>query len=176
MTTQLYRERQLWSGNESVEIRYVSGSFVAGTSASSPDVPRHKDTFQIQYIHVYCVCRSSRISSWTWRWGNWTSMPDSRTGWCRSAQSDPLPDYHKGKFFLQYKKRYPSKKRGLQKDTSMMRWNNSETHGLSKSLNKKILAKKTRKSLHSEICGRYPLPKILIMKEAFFSSAFWRIN
>ena len=41
MTTQLYRERQLWSGNESVEIRYVNGSFVAGTSASSPGVPRH---------------------------------------------------------------------------------------------------------------------------------------
>ena len=37
----LYRERQLWSGNESVKIRYVSGSFVAGTSASSPGVPRH---------------------------------------------------------------------------------------------------------------------------------------
>ena len=35
------RERQLWSGNESVENRYVSGSFVAGTSASSPGVPRH---------------------------------------------------------------------------------------------------------------------------------------
>ena len=41
MTTQLYRERQLWSGNESVEIRYVNGSFVAGTSASSPGLPRH---------------------------------------------------------------------------------------------------------------------------------------
>ena len=40
MTTRLYRERQLWSGNESVEIRYVNGSFVAGTSASSPGVPR----------------------------------------------------------------------------------------------------------------------------------------
>ena len=36
MTTQLYWERQLWSGNKSVKIRYVSGSFVAGTSASSP--------------------------------------------------------------------------------------------------------------------------------------------
>ena len=41
MTTQMYRERQLWSGNESVEIRYVSGSFVARTSASSPGFPRH---------------------------------------------------------------------------------------------------------------------------------------
>ena len=41
MTTQLYREQQLWSGNEGVEIRYVSGSSVAGTSASSPGVPRH---------------------------------------------------------------------------------------------------------------------------------------
>ena len=47
MTTQLYRERQLWSGNEKVEIRYVNGSFVAGTSASPPGVPRH--------IHVYCT-------------------------------------------------------------------------------------------------------------------------
>ena len=35
------RERQLWSGNESVKNRYVSGSFVAGTSASSPGAPRH---------------------------------------------------------------------------------------------------------------------------------------
>ena len=42
MTTyKLYRQRQLWSGNESVKIRYVNGSFVAGTSASSPGVPRH---------------------------------------------------------------------------------------------------------------------------------------
>ena len=41
MMTQLYRERQLWGGNESVEIRYVNGSYVAGTSASSPGVPRH---------------------------------------------------------------------------------------------------------------------------------------
>ena len=41
MRDTLYRERQLWSGNESVEIRYVSGSSVAGTSASSPGVPRH---------------------------------------------------------------------------------------------------------------------------------------
>ena len=36
-----YRERQLWSGNKSVNIRYESGSFVAGTSASSPGVSRH---------------------------------------------------------------------------------------------------------------------------------------
>ena len=41
MTTQLYRERQLWSRNESVEIRYVNGNFVTGTSASLPGVPRH---------------------------------------------------------------------------------------------------------------------------------------
>ena len=41
MRDTLYRERQLWSGNESVEIRYVSGISVAGTSASSPGVPRH---------------------------------------------------------------------------------------------------------------------------------------
>ena len=40
MTTQLYRERQLWSGNGSIEIRYVSGSFVARKSALSPGVPR----------------------------------------------------------------------------------------------------------------------------------------
>ena len=37
----LYREQQLWSGNESVEIRYVHGSFVAGTSAVLPGVPCH---------------------------------------------------------------------------------------------------------------------------------------
>ena len=41
MRDTLYRERQLWSGNESVEIRYVSDSYVAGTSALSPGVPRH---------------------------------------------------------------------------------------------------------------------------------------
>ena len=35
------RERQLRSGDENGEIRYVSGSSVAGTSASSPGVPRH---------------------------------------------------------------------------------------------------------------------------------------
>merc|ERR1712131_84429 len=34
-------EPQLWSGNESIEIRYVNGSFVAGTSASLPGVVRH---------------------------------------------------------------------------------------------------------------------------------------
>ena len=38
MRDTFYRERQLWSGNESVEIWYVIGSFVAGTS---PGVPRH---------------------------------------------------------------------------------------------------------------------------------------
>ena len=37
----MYRERQLRSGNESVEIRYMSDSSVAGTSASSHGVPRH---------------------------------------------------------------------------------------------------------------------------------------
>ena len=41
MTTHVYRERQLWSGNESVEIRYVNGIFVADTSAMLPVVPRH---------------------------------------------------------------------------------------------------------------------------------------
>ena len=35
------RERQLWSGNESVEIRYVDGSFVAEISAASPGFHRH---------------------------------------------------------------------------------------------------------------------------------------
>ena len=34
-------EKYVWSGNERVEIRYVHDSFVAGTSASSPGVPRH---------------------------------------------------------------------------------------------------------------------------------------
>ena len=37
-------ERQPWSGSESVEIRYVNGSFVAGTSATLPGVPRHIQT------------------------------------------------------------------------------------------------------------------------------------
>ena len=46
MTSQLYRERQLWSRNERVKIRYVSGSFVAGTSASSPGVPRSNALFK----------------------------------------------------------------------------------------------------------------------------------
>ena len=41
MCDTLYRERQLWSGNEDGEIRYVSGSSVAGTSALLPGVPRH---------------------------------------------------------------------------------------------------------------------------------------
>ena len=52
MRDTLYRERQLWSGNESVEIRYVSGSSVAGTSASSPGVPRH---ISILYISIYLL-------------------------------------------------------------------------------------------------------------------------
>ena len=41
MCDTLYRERQLWSGNESVKIRNVSDSFVVGTSALSPGLPRH---------------------------------------------------------------------------------------------------------------------------------------
>ena len=41
MRDTLYRERQLWIGNESVEIRYVNGRFVAGTSALSPGFPCH---------------------------------------------------------------------------------------------------------------------------------------
>ena len=32
---------QLWSGNENVKIRYVNGSFLAGTSASSLGAHRH---------------------------------------------------------------------------------------------------------------------------------------
>ena len=49
----LYRGQQLWSGNESVEIRYVSGSFVAGTSASSPGVLRHMcNTFYSSILKV----------------------------------------------------------------------------------------------------------------------------
>ena len=46
MTTQLNGERQLWSGNESVQIWYVNSSFVAGTSALSPGVPRHMNEIQ----------------------------------------------------------------------------------------------------------------------------------
>ena len=53
MTTELNRERQLWSGNENVEIRYVNGSSGAGTSASSPGVYRHIYIMYIQYIHLY---------------------------------------------------------------------------------------------------------------------------
>ena len=39
-----------WNGNESAEIRYVNGSSVAGTSASSPGVPRH---IHILRMYVY---------------------------------------------------------------------------------------------------------------------------
>ena len=53
MTTELNRERQLWSGNENVEIRYVNGSSGAGTSALSPGVYRHIYIMYIQYIHLY---------------------------------------------------------------------------------------------------------------------------
>ena len=55
MTTLLYWERQLWSGNECVEIRYVTGSFVAGTSASSPGVPRHMWTAYTSFRHNCAV-------------------------------------------------------------------------------------------------------------------------
>ena len=51
MTIHLYRERQLWSGNQSVEIRYVNGSFIAGTSASSPGVPRQ--VLGAQYFRAF---------------------------------------------------------------------------------------------------------------------------
>ena len=40
----LHRERQLWTWNKNFEIRYVNGSFVAGTSASSPGVLRHMNS------------------------------------------------------------------------------------------------------------------------------------
>ena len=60
MTTELNLERQLWSGNENVEIRYVNSSSGAGTSASSPGVYRHIYIMYIQYIHLYiyvqCTC------------------------------------------------------------------------------------------------------------------------
>ena len=68
MTTQMYRERQLWSGNESVEIRYVSGSFVVGTSASSPGIPRqifekltHSENPRTMYISTYFCSKRQRI-------------------------------------------------------------------------------------------------------------------
>ena len=48
----MFGEQQLWSGNESVEIRYASGSSVAGTSALSPGVPRHMN---ITYVVVNFV-------------------------------------------------------------------------------------------------------------------------
>ena len=53
MRDTLYRERQLWSGNESVKIRYVSDSFVAGTSALSPGVPRH--IFPSKQFHLVII-------------------------------------------------------------------------------------------------------------------------
>ena len=49
MPTQLFWERQLWSGNESVEIRYVNGSFVAGTS---PGVPRQYPPGSAPHAHL----------------------------------------------------------------------------------------------------------------------------
>ena len=42
------------SGNESVEIRYVNGSFEAGTSASSPGVSRH--ICSIWAVTLECIC------------------------------------------------------------------------------------------------------------------------
>ena len=62
----LYRERQLRSGNESVEIRYVSGSSVAGTSVSSPGLPRHmlkdhsgKEFSARQSVEITCIPKIS---------------------------------------------------------------------------------------------------------------------
>ena len=61
MTTRLYRERQLWSGNESVEIRYVNGSFVAGTSATSPCVPRTMHGVIFYEESVCTICRRKSV-------------------------------------------------------------------------------------------------------------------
>ena len=52
MTTELNRERQLQSGNENVEIRYVNSSFGAGTSASSPGVHRHICIHYVYTVHT----------------------------------------------------------------------------------------------------------------------------
>ena len=47
------REQQLLSGNERFEIRYVNDSFVAGTSASSPGVPRHMSECFFKHYQDY---------------------------------------------------------------------------------------------------------------------------
>ena len=39
--------------NEGVQIRYVNGSFVAGTSALSPGVPRH--------VLIYTMCNAQSL-------------------------------------------------------------------------------------------------------------------
>ena len=59
MRDTLYRERQLWIGNESIEIRYVSSSSVAGTSALSPGVPRQMFVtkgIKFRYCDVLDTC------------------------------------------------------------------------------------------------------------------------
>ena len=61
MTTQLYRERQLWSGSENVKIGDVSGSFVAGTSASYPGVPRHISFFILTYFSLHKLMQMYRM-------------------------------------------------------------------------------------------------------------------
>ena len=60
MTTELYRERQLWSGDENVKIRYVIGSSVAGTSASSPSVPRRMQLQVLKWLN--CEKESSETT------------------------------------------------------------------------------------------------------------------
>ena len=51
------RERQLLSGSENVEIRYVNGSFVTETSASSPGVPRHIYNIYVNYTKTIYVTK-----------------------------------------------------------------------------------------------------------------------
>ena len=65
MTTQLYRERQLWRGNESVKIRYVNGSFVAGMTAMSTGVHRHILFFRIlKYVIIFVKIVRTKASFW----------------------------------------------------------------------------------------------------------------
>ena len=78
------RERQLWSGgNESVEIRYVNGSFVAKTSATLPGVSRHTVTHAF-YILPYCLkqlsgqhCTKNGIHIYTFNCTMYTYTPKS---------------------------------------------------------------------------------------------------
>ena len=74
----LYRERQLGSGNEIVEIRYVNGSFVAKTSASSPGVPRQVS--KILWLYIQNISFQLRCS-----------FGDSTPSQSRSAAVEVLP-------------------------------------------------------------------------------------